>query len=165
MSGSKSSKSSISLLLSSRIYSNHTGESPCSGPPVSVHPGLQNENNGETCLALSLLSGSNSQFCQNRSKVLSCCSPHNLKTQNVQQRYRCLASSFFLPKIQECLEMSRVEDHNRNLGITLRCFCGFLVWLFIYIRSFCCIKNKQLSTYDFVGFRNIERAESCSLCL
>ena len=85
MSGSKSSKSSISPLLSSRIYSNHTGESPCSGPPVSVHPGLQNENNGETCLALSLLSGSNSQFCQNRSKVLSCCSPHNLKTQNVQQ--------------------------------------------------------------------------------
>lgn len=69
--------------------------------------------------------------------------------------------SFFVAKIRECLEICIAQDHDRNPGTTLRCLCGFLVWLFISGGSFCLVKNEQLSTYDFVGFRNMERAESC----
>ena len=57
----------VAVIIFSNIYS---GKSPCSGPPASVHPGIQNTKTGSICLASSLLSVSNSQFCQNRSKVL-----------------------------------------------------------------------------------------------
>jgi hypothetical protein len=76
MSSSKASISEIPPLFCPRIYiQNIPASTRCSGPPASVHPGIQNRKSTGGCLASPLLSSSNTQFCQNRSSDLLCCWP------------------------------------------------------------------------------------------
>lgn len=111
MSGSKSSKSSISLLLSSRIYIQVIPAKVhvlvC--PPLSIQeskiPKWRHMSGVVSSLRFKFLIVSNPQQSH------TCCWPPNLKTQNEYSNtdvWRLL--SFFLAKIRECLGIFVAQD-------------------------------------------------------